>query len=295
MSFLLRRSALAISLAAIVSLASACTEDDISTDLASLSDLEYGCVVSAACGIQARARVSNCIDYYYDVLVGLGLGPIYKQIYTCVRAAGTDCAAVQRCYGQTGNCSQSTFKAYCEGNTAYTCDLLDGKVYQLQCSTAGLNCTPKPTEPFAAECHCDKSYKVCHGDFAVSCPTGQPEVSNCAALGGKCQDGACTTEKPEQCDASQTPARCEGSVAIRCNQSGELERDDCSKHPIYKRCKAGSCHRSGDECGDDFNRCTAAGDLEACIDGKWKTFKCSELGLGDCREAFYGANCARYN
>ncbi len=298
MLLLLRRTSLAAALASLIALPSACTEDAVSKDLASLSDLEHGCVVSAACGIQARARVSDCIDYYYRVLVGLGLGPIYRDIYSCVRAAGADCSAVERCFGQTGSCTNATFKGYCAGNTAYTCDLLDGKVYTLECSTSGLTCAPKQSEQFAAECHCDKDYKVCHGGFAITCPNEQPETRDCAALGGSCVDGACSVPtKPKACDMNMRPY-CEGSVVVHCRENGELERDDCSKHPIYKRCKNGACFRSGDECDiqqDDFNRCTPSGDLEACIDGKWKTFKCAEMGLGDCREAFYGANCARYN
>ena len=55
---------------------SACNGDDVSTELLSLPELEQACVISAACGIQARARVSNCVDYYFDVLVDVGLGYI---------------------------------------------------------------------------------------------------------------------------------------------------------------------------------------------------------------------------
>ncbi len=277
-------------------LGAACTQDDASTELASLADVEHGCVVSAACGVQPRAAVANCINYYFDVLIGLGQGPIYAQIYHCVREAGSDCAAVVRCFGETGNCTQSTFTAYCKGSRALTCDLLDRKVYALECGVAGLACHPLTQQPFAATCDCDASFAPrCHGTYAVTCSAGQPSVTNCAALGANCAGGQCVTRAPGTCDPKKATARCDGDIAITCNSEGKELREDCSARPLHRRCDKGSCQRTGTACADDFNRCSPSGDLEACVDGQWKTFPCAKLGLGDCRKALYGANCSRFN
>lgn len=275
---------------------SACNDESVSTELLSLSELEQACVISAACGIQARARVSNCIDYYFDVLVDVGLGPVYTSIYRCVKRAGSDCRAVAACFGETGGCSKDTFSAYCDGSKAYTCDLLDQKVYGLQCGIAGLSCAPNKAELFAASCICDASFSArCHGNYAVACQNGQIETTNCVALGVTCVDGGCSVPaNAKKCSAQTFQPRCEGSVAVSCLDGKEIHAD-CGQRLTNRRCEGGGCVRSGNGCTDEFNRCKANGDLEACIDGIWKTYGCASMGLGDCRPAFYGANCARFN
>lgn len=274
----------------------ACAKESVSTELLSPPELEQACVISAACGIQVRARVSNCVDYYYDVLVDVGLGPVYTSLYRCVLQAGSECNKVAACFGQTGSCGKDSFQAYCDGATAYTCDLLDERVYGLQCGVAGLRCAPNAGEPFAASCICEAGFAPrCHGNYAVACQGGQIDATDCLALGGSCVDGACRVPSDApSCQSSSFVPRCEGSVAVFC-ASGQQQRSDCGQRPIERRCQAGACVRTGSECTDEFNRCTSSGDLEACIDGQWKIFGCAQLGLGDCRTAFYGANCARFN
>ena len=219
---------------------SACPQADVSTEIATFESVEHGCVVSAACGVQPRADVSNCINYYFDVLIGLGQGPLYAQIYRCVREARSDCDAVKRCYGETETCTQDSFKAYCDGSRAFTCDLLDKKVYSLDCGLVGMTCQPMAQQPFAATCACDSSFSPrCVGSYAVSCKGGQPQAQNCASSDLTCQNGHCIPGGPKSCMASASDARCHGNVATHCSQDGVMTFRDCSAGPTYRRCDKG--------------------------------------------------------
>jgi hypothetical protein len=271
--------------------------------LVNAEQLTRACVLTSACEIQSRPRVSNCLDEW-NRLLGIGMAPIYGEIFRCVLRSQGNCAAVQSCFGAISDCTSSDFTAYCKANVAYTCDLLDKRVYTLDCSHAGLKCQVDKANPFAASCGCDGAFqRRCDGNVAVSCQGGQAIGVDCAARGMVCNEGACQFgQSPQSCDPRTFAAKCEGATALQCQKAdgkGEhyVARVDCAQQTTLRRCEAGSCVRTDTACGDDFNRCTARGDMEACIDGSWKTFACTQMGLSDCFVKALGVhqfgNCGR--
>jgi hypothetical protein len=225
----------------------------------------------------------------------MGLQQIYDQLFRCVNAAGGDCTTAYACFGShpaAGSCDQS-FEAYCDGNKAVTCDLLDKRVYTYDCGAAGLSCAVKHEAAWEAACTtgtCDAGFqRRCEGDDLLTCYEGVIVLSDCAAAGMACDEGRCVGNQPESCDTAEFEPRCEGPVAITCAVEQE-SRQDCSTRLINKACRDGECVPAGDECRDEFNRCTGTA-LQACLDGHWATYKCADLGLGPCEEQVHGATC----
>jgi len=283
------RAALALTIAL-----GGCSDDDGALPSpVSLQQLIDACVISAACGLQARPRVSNCVDYYADSLRAQGKGPIYDEIFGCVVAAGGDCDAVAACFGAGEPCERATFQASCSEGRAVSCDLIDKRVYVTDCSVAGLDCVVGvDEESFAAHCACGSTFGGrCFNGWAVVCAVDEPQGADCAAQGRRCVDGACVPEEPaEPCKLNAFVDRCEGKVAVRCI-GGFVGRIDCSQRLTERYCEGGRCVPAGDACSDEFNRCK--GDLlEACIDGSWQQIDCAALGRGPCRSATHGANCS---
>ena len=269
----------------------ACSEQE--PPLIALSELSTACIVSAACGVESRPSVSLCLENYFGRLVPGGKGGLYGEMYRCALAKGGDCEAVRNCFGARASCTRESFKGSCEGATAVECDLIDGRVYARACGTVGLGCSPSTEQAFAANCVCDSAYGTrCAGGVALRCSGNQVVGENCALAGQTCSEGQCIAKfAAESCGRDFKPS-CDGSLALTCSASGELRRTDCAADPVRSRCQAGTCVAQATECGEDFNRCTADGGLEACIDGRWQRFECLGLGLQACKAGTYGANCS---
>ncbi len=265
----------------------------------SFAELVSGCVVSSSCGVRAYPRVSNCLDAYYTLHLPFGLGPIYESIYRCVIAAKGDCDAVFACYGThkaAGRCDTS-FKAHCEGQRAFSCDTLSAKVFVYDCALAALTCQVRTSQSFEAKCatgSCDASFaRRCEGTRLLSCADGVIEIADCAALGQRCGDSsggaACLGSSEEECEAGKFAARCEGATAVTC-VGGRVHRADCAGRPLATRCEAGACVPAGGACKDEFDRCS--GDtLELCLDGTWQSHDCAAAGFGPCKTLANGAAC----
>jgi hypothetical protein len=252
-----------------------------------------GCIVSTACNIMKRPRVSNCLDAYYQSYIPLGEGPLWDGIYKCVNAAKGDCDLVYECYGadrHAGSCSQ-TYKASCKAGKAVTCDLLDHMVYTYDCASAGLGCQVQG-QSCSSICivgTCDSSYAPsCNGNYRLACSSGTIQMEDCSLKSQTCSGGECQGSA-ESCSSPYAPT-CDGDVLVQC-VSGTIEKTDCARQPSKRRCESGACVPSGSDCsGDEFDRCS--GDqLQSCIDGSWVTYDCAALGLGVCTSESYGARC----
>ncbi|MBW2734869.1 MAG: hypothetical protein JRH20_20995 [Deltaproteobacteria bacterium] len=249
--------------------------------------LTRACVSSAACGVQQRPSVEVCVDFYFNVQVPSGLGRTTSELYRCVLEAQGDCERVRGCFGPDESCDQS-YQGHCEGARAFSCDLLDKRVYGVDCGRSGLSCS-EGIHSFAAECRCDDDFARCEGGWALRCSGGQVQSEHCAAEGKGCEEGRCVA--PSNAPACEPKsARCEGDTLLRCDGQIELHVN-CSALPIPHSCHEGSCVPRNDECDDDFNRCAAERALEACLLGRWERFDCGALGFESCLVQPYGANC----
>ena len=274
----------------------------------SMDQLLKGCIRASACGIKTYPYLGNCIDAYLTLYRSQGLAPAYDSIYTCVNTAKGDCDAVAKCFRRGVACDKDS-KATCDGTVANSCDLIDRRLYGIDCALAGLKCglpsgAGQQSSAICTTGPCDSSFKTkCDGTKLLSCTYGVTEVTECALqnmscgyYGWKNKSYACeggTTDKCSTYGKWTFKSVCEGNVLVTC-QHGKKHRQDCSKLVHQKTsCNAGSCVPAGKECSSNMNRCAGA-KLESCLDGKWKQFDCAALGLGDCKPGgTVGANCSR--
>ena len=101
------------------------------------------CVRMHSCGIFQLTHVHNCIKNYESrEVVPAGQAALYKKLHLCVNKAQGDCTAVRTCFGSkaTDTACDSTYKGGCDGEVRRFCDLLDKRVYRVDCSEGGLKC-----------------------------------------------------------------------------------------------------------------------------------------------------------
>jgi len=169
------------------------------------NNLVEACIRATACDIKPYPRVSNCVSYYSDMLVALGLAPVHDTIYRCANRA-TTCGEVRDCFGVTGGCG-SSFEARCEGGKAIFCDLLDKTTFTYDCAAAGMTCKLDDQYGFSASCAPTESIKQPSLSTAVDCSTGA-----CRMTGEVCSTDAFD--------------RCSGSMLQAC-LGGEWVEFDC--------------------------------------------------------------------
>lgn len=265
-----------------------------------VSDQELldACIRASACGVKTFPTLANCVEAYHTLYVPQGIRKIYDHIFHCVNEARGDCEEVSKCFQRGGACD-SSFKARCEGTRAISCDTIDKRIYTVDCAVAGLECGVRSGSSTTASCtpgSCYSSFQpACKGDIKQSCIGGVIEQWDCAEEGLTCgpvgNKEDCIGEITSSCGKGWFDY-CKGSVAYTCVNYTQ-HRTDCAKSRIYNtKCDQGSCVAAGTACDKDNNRCN--GDkLEACLDGKWRSFDCSKLGLGPCWPGSVGANCSK--
>ena len=263
-----------------------------------LAELASGCIRASACGVKTYPTLANCIDAYFDLHRSQGLGQIYDKIYRCVNAAAGDCAKTKVCFDQRGPCD-SSYKASCDGKTAVSCDLIDQRVYALDCALAGMECLIRSGQTTSASCTPGVCYStfgtVCQGSRLITCVSGVSESEDCAVDGLACHSktptsAVCVGEQSTTCSAKTFSPSCAGSTAVTCVE-GRVHRDDCTRYKMrHTRCEAAACVVAGSACDYALNRCAGA-ELEACLDGAWQRFDCLKLGLGACKPSGSAANC----
>jgi hypothetical protein len=263
-------------------------------------ELLDACVRASACKIKQYPSIYNCMDAYYELFVDRGQAAIYDKVFRCVNQA-TGCDAIAACFGRRGACDQST-PASCEGDVAVSCDLLDKRIYTLNCADANLFCRTRPGgDAICVAGDCAAGFETkCVDDVEQSCGGNTIEIEDCKAQGLLCGkvwylDPQCRGETETKCDKEFKP-RCEGGKAVSCVAFRE-HFDDCSTRTYRKtQCVAGQCEAKSTACTPgEVNRC--AGDkLEACLDGDWISVDCAAMGLGKCKlnsatGGGKGANC----
>ncbi|MCK5796775.1 MAG: hypothetical protein KAI47_06325 [Deltaproteobacteria bacterium] len=260
-------------------------------------ELLDACVRASACEIKQYPSIYNCIEAYYELYVDRGDAPIYDSIFRCVNQA-TTCDAVASCFGRRSACDQTT-KGSCEGTIAVSCDLIDKRVYTVDCAKAGKVCRARSGgDAICSLGDCAAGFKEhCADGVLQSCGGNAIEVEDCKGQGLRCGkvwyiEAACYGETETKCSDDFVP-RCDGDNAVSCVTFRE-HLDDCTQRTYRKTvCKNGVCTAHGNACVPGVvNRCD--GDtLEACLDGEWIKIDCAPLSLGPCKPSTAaGANCS---
>lgn len=187
-------------------------------------DVVKACIKSTACGVKAYPRVSDCVDGYRNLLVPSGQAPVYDALYACVVAAA-DCAAVRACHGAGGSCD-SSFQASCSGGRAQLCDLLDKRLYMLDCGGQGLGCEVKSAGGLSF-------------DAACTGPAGEGQAGAVDCGGGLCSrtGQGCTTGNDFDRCAGERLEACLGNewVSFDCTTLGLRA---CTPQTIAAACGA---------------------------------------------------------
>jgi hypothetical protein len=170
-------------------------------------DVVKACIKSTACGVKAYPRVSDCVDGYRNLIVPSGQAPVYDAIYACVVAAA-DCAGVRGCHGGGGACDNS-YQASCAGGRAQLCDLLDKRVYSLDCGGQGLGCEVKSVGGYSF-------------DAACTGPAGEGQAGAVDCGGDAC------TRSGQGCATGNDFDRCAGEKLESC-LGNEWVSFDCGK------------------------------------------------------------------
>ena len=266
-------------------------------------DLIKGCLISLACGGLAYPSVSACIKVYQDTYRVEHTEPAYARIYRCSIKAKGDCEEVKKCWG-LGSACDSTFKAKCEGNVAVSCDAAGlKKSYKVDCTAAGLKCITGTAASSLAYCSPDNCYvgtgNSCVGKQVQKCQTGFVVLEDCERKGMVCgtqkKGGiSCIGETGVTCDPKFFVAQCKKDTsgveyANQC-MGGKEHMKYCGKRNLIgTRCHDGLCKSKGTACDESLNRCSG-NDLEVCLDGNWKKYSCSGMGLGPCKTKSVGGS-----
>ncbi|MCK5799747.1 MAG: hypothetical protein KAI47_21300 [Deltaproteobacteria bacterium] len=260
-----------------------------------------GCARVAACGM-VRARLGDCVDDYYERLVGQGQEFLWSSIYGCVNKSKGDCGAIRVCLGferKPKACKRGSYTPRCEKGVAYNCDLLAGWEQGLDCAAGGLLCgvkaagTSKQAVCGGGPCDATKLRGECRNNRYYQCSSGAIEVDDCPARQLQCRDDAVGCEGTGvSCFASSAQCDAKKNILMDCVE-GYIMHRDCTKAFGKKVCKTGGnrCVGSGTACQEaDFDACK--GDtLAICLDGYARTLDCKALGFIGCQPTQYGANC----
>lgn len=254
-----------------------------------IDELINACIRATSCRMLPYPKVHSCVDNYFDLLQVQNVSAVWNKLYRCVNLAKGDCGAIEKCYDYRGSCDNS-YKASCSGTTAITCDLISGRAYALDCAAAKMDCAVKKNYPSQAVCTpgtCVSSMgNVCNGTVLINCVSGISEAYNCGLFGMTCEMNnfvkGCRGEKTNtNCSPKKFSASCSSNTAVTCVGNQE-HHEDCTKKINRKtKCSGGACVEAGTECSGNMNRCKGKL-LEACLNGKWKTFDCEKLGLDPC-------------
>ncbi|MDP1826998.1 MAG: hypothetical protein Q8L48_27235 [Archangium sp.] len=233
-------------------------------------------------------------------------GPLL-DIYRCVLGAGGDCTKAGACWartGQPGSCSpaSSLQQGTCSDAEVLSGCTADGLAFSVDCRSYGGGCHSDSVF-FARVSLCDlgacPAKTQCRGAEAELCVGEGLFLGDCSTAGQSCmfdEDGGARCDTTQTCDAGTRT--CEGTVAVDCVQ-GQPIRADCARNASLKRCEAGRCVETGNECTVSADRASCDGaTVRYCQDGFRRELDCAALGFASCRagacsscEADAGSSC----
>lgn len=124
---------------------------------------------------------------------------------------------------------------------------------------------------------------------------GEPCEASCAADDTACREQACADMPQEamraatDCASLPEGGRCLGTRVVEQCLLGVLLRQDCGNGETCVEEEAGARCSEGAACVDGVTRCSAAGALEACADGRWRARDCAAGCVEAGRRGWCGA------
>jgi hypothetical protein len=213
-----------------------------------------------------------------------------RMLLECLGAA-TDCAAARACTGATATaCTASR----CDGMTLYECP--DGFEVPRDCAAHGGTCAPGEPDPegkVEPSASCDYgvcTMSRCDGTLLFECDPALGffyDPVDCGASG--CTTDGCGTAGPP-CEID----RCDASVIVVCDETGEQRSTDCSR--LGGICRVdpdgfAECAFDRVACGADFASSCDGSVLHFCGRAVPARFDCASIGL-TCTSGELGTSCA---
>ncbi len=261
-------------------------------------DAMRGCLISDACGVFSYSYLQHCVDTRYDGAFRASQAAIWAHVFDCVEGAAGDCDQVRRCYGGGGqppHCSDVT-DGFCDGDVQVTCDVIDGRLYRLDCGLAAQQCSmatlPSGDQvPVCGYGPCDQEDDgaTCRGNLKLLCDSGYVGVRDCSQDGKLCVGGDCV-------DAGSVCASrplCDGQVLQTC-ENGAKKLTDCAALPGQVACddQVGACVAVDSLCQDGQETCSGTV-ARLCHNGIWMDVDCRDLGFAGCVAENGGVHCSR--
>jgi hypothetical protein len=136
----------------------------------------------------------------------------------------------------------------------------------------------------------------CLGDVATLLTREGPYDRDCGAAFARCEAGAvtgCSDRAPHSCE-KRGATRCDGDVAIGCNEQGLVTFADCALHDggrCVEQDRGATCiYPDRGSCIASDRRC-AGEQMELCLQGSMVTVDCRKLGFAGCAETAAGPHC----
>jgi hypothetical protein len=271
----------------------------------SFEQLVEACVRLAACNVDRKPRLNDCVKNFYERYAYYGQRGLYERLYDCANKGKGSCKVIRECLGyasrpKNGDCDQS-YATKCEGDVAHTCDLIvGGWIQALDCSKGGLKCAMRDTGSGKTAactpgvCNSNLFVQECKDNKLLTCQGGAIQVDDCGAKQLQCRDPNVGLCEGTGRSCPQISAYCDGNTLVDCVQS-YLSEIDCTKAFGKKMCDpaSASCRGAGADCSTDSFFDTCEGDtLAVCIDGFKLKFDCKKMGFLGCETAStYGAYC----
>lgn len=271
----------------------------------SFEQLVEACVRLAACNVDRKPRLGDCVANFYNRYADIGQLELYERLYDCANKGLGSCKVIRQCLGyatrpKNGDCDQS-YVSKCEGHVSHTCDLIvGGWIQALDCAQGGLTCVMRDTGSgktaacTPGECNPNLFKQECKNNQLLTCQGGAIQIDDCGAKQLQCRDPQVGRCEGTGRSCTQISAYCDGSLKVACVES-YLSEIDCTKMYGKKKCDpaSASCRGAGVECTTDSFFDTCEGDtLAVCIDGFKLKFDCKKLGFLGCEPATtYGAYC----
>ncbi|MFO0757752.1 MAG: hypothetical protein U0359_14755 [Byssovorax sp.] len=288
----------------------------------STPDARNYCAIVGACGLFPDFGFGECMNQIARSEIELApfggdLGQ--KERYTCVKNAGTDCAAAQQCVGrittQDPRCSDPSLgspfgnqpRSFCDDDRITVCDEMGPGSTSFNCAddfakqqfggpycvknadasalcgyTAcpGFDPNNQGGGPPAGDGGNTQTYPDCKGNTLYYCTNGVEQRENCSAFGGTCN--AVSGKCEGTCEPKGT--HCEGTELVRdCASGTALPLYDCSARNGW------TCQPPEDStsfgCVPPDKECAWGTYQAECVEGvKIRFCDDGKLNLYDCRD-----------
>jgi hypothetical protein len=260
------------------------------------------CVIGSSCVANPLySNPSNCVAVL-EFGIASGKGDIVsaaelRRLVDCATNAST-CAAAVACANRNHGddyCSAHP-NGSCDGNISVNCPTTP--ISTRDCGALGLMC--QKVDALNVACtdgtsplNCNQSMWRCDGNRFVGCgesydcstyapgyscrPNGNVANTLCQPSGPACTSTVCNNDVLDICAGGEV-VRVDCTVfASHCGSDGPQNSLDCV--PNATDCK-----------WSDAQRCNGSA-LEFCVNGKWRSFDCTSIGLTSCAPTPNGAAC----